>query len=146
MPSARPPTSTRVTLPCVPSFHRSSGEPRRICRSDKGGLWRITVPFRSSSSPLQPAARMAPWHDQPCRRDLARRGPDARLTNDAQEQVRLLAAEARAGDGKIDSVGYGVFCCFLDARTDPDEMDRPALGDDRPLECAVLQEIRPYLA
>ena len=28
----------------------------------------------------------------------------------------------------------GIFSCFLDARTDTDEMNRAALSDDRPLE------------
>jgi hypothetical protein len=38
------------------------------------------------------------------------------------------------GDCEVDGSSRGVFGCFLDARADPDEMNCPALSDDRPLE------------
>jgi hypothetical protein len=69
--------------------------------------------------------------NQPCRHDRPRRGADAQLTDDAKQHVGLLPAKAGSCDCEIDSTARGVFGCFLDIRTNPDEVDCPALGDNQ---------------
>jgi hypothetical protein len=73
------------------------------------------------------------------------RVPDAQLSDYAQQHVGHFPAEAGAHDGEVDSPAGGVLGCFLDTRTDPDEMNCAALSDDRPLESSAMRSGRVML-
>ena len=48
---------------------------------------------------------------------------DAGAFDDAEQHVGFLAAEASPRDREVDSPARGGFGCFLDIRTDPDEVN-----------------------
>src|SRR5262249_9783307 len=110
---------------------RWTGRPR--------ALWQFAAPASS--------AQRFFGDDQPRRHDGSRRGADTQLTDDAEQHVSLLAAEAGACDGELDGSSRGIFGCFLDARTNTNKVDRLPLSDDRPLERSILQETdaRPHI-
>jgi cold shock CspA family protein len=76
-----------------------------------------------------------------------RRGSDTQLTYYAEKHVGLLSVEAGSRDREVDSPEYGVFCRFLDIRTDTDGVQPrdPVLAsfgsasDRRSLEASVQE-------
>jgi hypothetical protein len=75
-----------------------------------------------------------------------RRGSDTQLTYYAEQHVGLVPVEAGSRDREVDSPASGVFGCFLEIRTDSDEMNCPALSWHLPDQAEGLQRDQAHAA